>query len=67
MILFGDSGKWGVSADNGCLRFHPHVHDYPDLTTAWIWPEAWAFVESRGGFQAILDELDEMERIWDTF
>lgn len=55
--LFGDEQQWGVSLDDGCLRFHPNVIDSPTTTTNWIWREAWAEVEKMGGFDAMVQHL----------
>ena len=60
VIEFGEDGEWAVSTDDGCLLFHPQYKINPDKTAEWIWKEAWDFVESQGGFEAVRDKLRKM-------
>lgn len=57
VLRFGDRDQWAISLDDGCLRFHPDYEEHPKQVSAWIWPEAWAFVSAQGGFEVVADQL----------
>lgn len=57
VLVFGDNNQWAVSTDDGCLLFHPQFEAHPEKTASWIWQEAWDFVESQGGFEAVRNKL----------
>lgn len=54
MAIFGRLSEWGVSVDDGCLRFHPNIHDDPSRTSSWVWKEAWDYVEENGGYDEMI-------------
>lgn len=60
MLAFGDHGEWGISLDDGCLRFHPDRLGNPGQTAHWIWREAFQEVERLGGFDGVVARLRSM-------
>jgi len=62
-ILFGDISQWGITEDDGCLRFHPDMINKPDTKSTHIWKEAWEEVEKRGGYAAVVKYLRGKEHV----
>jgi hypothetical protein len=64
ILRFGNQRQWGISVDDGCLQFHPQMGCNPEITSKWIWKEAFQFVERCGGFDRVVGSiLKENERL----